>query len=66
MNERLYNHRKDINHEQYRAFYVSRNIHECGGNFRFMPIYTNPNYNSLLLYEQIFIQKFKPSLNRNS
>ena len=66
MNERLYNHRRDINNEEYRTFNVSRHIHQCGTNFRFMPIYSNPNYNSLLLYEQIFIRKFKPSLNRNS
>ncbi|KAJ8018211.1 hypothetical protein HOLleu_43926 [Holothuria leucospilota] len=58
-------HRSHIKNECYRILEVSKHIHTCGkNNFRILPFYQCSNENQLLIKENYFICKYKPSLNR--
>ena len=58
-------HRSQIRNECYRNLEVSKHIHTCGkNNFRISPFYQCSNESQLLIKENYFISKYKPSLNR--
>ena len=61
---RINKHKSDINVKDNRILYATQHFFMCSGKFSFMPLYQNENYSALLQYEQYFIEKFKPSLNK--
>jgi hypothetical protein len=58
-------HRDHIKHDK--GYYVSHHIHSCGTHFKIMPFYKVSRDCELYrkTKEQLFIDKFKPELNRD-
>ena len=65
LNHRISLHKSNIKLPQNRVLFVSRHIFDCSeGNFKVMPIYQTDDYSMITIKEQLFIDRYKPMLNR--
>ena len=65
LNHRISLHKSNIKLPQNRILFVSRHIFDCSeGNFKVMPIYQTDDYSMITIKEQLFIDRYKPMLNR--